>query len=64
VREGGPRARRTSPEEAFSPQAGWAPPEGACSPRAGRTPLEGAFCRAALAGRGGRQGRDRVVHMF
>jgi hypothetical protein len=47
----GPRARRT-------------PPEGAFSPRARRTWPEGAFRCAALAGRGGHQGRDRVVRVF
>jgi hypothetical protein len=42
VREG-PRARRTSPEGAFSPRARRIPPEGTFSPRARRTPPEGAF---------------------
>jgi hypothetical protein len=48
---GDPRARRTSPEGAFSP-------------RARRTSPEGAFSRAALAGRGGHQGCDRLVCAF
>jgi hypothetical protein len=48
---GGPRARRT-------------PPEGAFNPRARRTSPEGAFRCAALAGRGGHQGRDCVVRVF
>jgi hypothetical protein len=33
-------------------------------PRARRTSPEGAFRYAALAGRGGRQGGDRVVRVF
>jgi hypothetical protein len=41
VREGGPRARRTPPEGAFSPRARRTLPEGAFSPQARRTLLEG-----------------------
>jgi hypothetical protein len=57
---GGPRARRTSPEGAFSPRARRTSPEGAFSPRArwGRSALP--LWRAA----GGHQGRDRVVCAF
>jgi hypothetical protein len=39
-------------------------PEGALSPRVRRTLPEGAFSFAALAGRGGHQGRNRVVCAF
>jgi hypothetical protein len=63
VREG-PRARRSSPEGAFSPLARRTSPEGVFSPRARWTSPEGAFSLAALAGRGGHQGRDRVAHVF
>jgi hypothetical protein len=59
-----PRARRTPPKGVFSPRARRTPPEGAFSPRARRTPPEGAFRCAVLAGRGGNQGRDRVVCVF
>jgi hypothetical protein len=58
-----PRARRTPPEGSCYPRARRTPPEGASGPRARRTLLEGAFRCAALAGRGGHQGRDRVVHV-
>jgi hypothetical protein len=46
-----PRARRTSVE-------------GGVSPRARRTSLEGALCWAALVGRGGHRGMDRVGCVF
>jgi hypothetical protein len=46
------------------PRATWTPPEGAFSPRARRTSPEGAFRRAAMAGREGHHGRDRVVRVF
>jgi hypothetical protein len=61
---GDPRARRTSPEGAFNPRARRTSPEGAFSPRARWTSPEGAFSLATLAGRGGHQGRDRVVCAF
>jgi hypothetical protein len=61
---GGPRARRTSPEGAFSPRARRTSPEGALTPRAKRTSSEGVFSLAALADRGGHQGRVRVVCAF
>jgi hypothetical protein len=48
---GDPRARRTSLESSVSP-------------RARRTSLEGAFCGAALVGRRGHRGVDRVVCIF
>jgi hypothetical protein len=48
---GDPRARRTSPEGAFSL-------------RARRTSPEGAFCCAAMVGRGGHQGCERLVRAF
>jgi hypothetical protein len=58
---GDPRAWRTSPEEAFSPRERWTSPEGAFIPRARWTSPEGALSLAALVGRGGHQGRDRVA---
>jgi hypothetical protein len=38
-----PRARRIPPEGALRPRARWTPPEGVFSPRARRTPPEGVF---------------------
>jgi hypothetical protein len=39
-------------------------PKGAFSPRARRTSPEGAFSCAALAGRGGHHGWDRLMRVF
>jgi hypothetical protein len=68
---GGPRARRTPPEGAFSPRARRTSLEGVLSPRARRISPEGAlslerggphprrlFGLVALVIRGGHQGRD------
>jgi hypothetical protein len=46
------------------PRARRIPLERGEDPRARRTSLEGAFCWAALVGRGGRHGVDRVECMF
>jgi hypothetical protein len=64
LRARGPSSEADPPEGAFSPRARRTSPEGALSPRARRTSPEGAFNFAALAGRGGHQGRDRVVCAF
>jgi hypothetical protein len=49
---------------ALSPRARQTAPEGVLSRQARQTSSEGAFSFAALAGRGGHQGRDRVVCVF
>jgi hypothetical protein len=57
LERGGPRPRGRSALERGGPR-----PRGRLSLERGRP--EGAFCCAALAGRGGHQGRDRVVRVF
>jgi hypothetical protein len=52
------------PGGAFSPRARRTSPAGAFSPRVRRTSPEGAFGYAALAGRGGHQGCERLVRAF
>jgi hypothetical protein len=61
---GDPRARRTPLEGGASPRGRRTSFEGSLSPRARRTSLEGALCWAALVGRGGHHGVDRVVRIF
>jgi hypothetical protein len=59
-----PRARRTSPEGSFDPRARRTSPEGVFSPRGRWASPEGAFSYAALAGRRGHQGCERLVRVF
>jgi hypothetical protein len=60
----GPSSEADLARGALSPRARQTSPEGAFSPRGRRTSPEAAFSFAALAGRGGHQGRDRVVCVF
>jgi hypothetical protein len=69
--EADPVRGRRGPSSEADPARGWREPSseadlirGGLSPRARRTSLEGALYWAALVGRGGRHGVDRVVCMF